>query len=147
MCFKVRRYLTALFWGFCLLLIFVPHVYSQETIGETNIEPYTYSGSVGFQSHAYTTTSPVNRRQPLGALLTANADFSILGFQSGLDLRYSTDDNRLRQSLNKFGFYGTWRWITLSAGDLNPNYANFGIRGTTIRGAELKLTPGIVFID
>ncbi|MDX1640905.1 MAG: hypothetical protein R3220_04375 [Balneolaceae bacterium] len=144
---RVKQVLPALFWGLSIWLAASADVYSQDTIGETDIEPYTYSGSVGFQSHAYTTSRDINRKQPLGALFTANADFSILGFSSGVDIRYSTDDNKLRQSLNKFGFYGSWRWITLSAGDLNPDYANFGIRGTTIRGAELNLTPGIVFID
>ncbi len=141
------RNITVFFLGLCLATVFVPNVYSQETIGDTDIEPFTYSGTVGFQSHAYTTTQDINRRQPLGGLFTANVDFSVLGLQSGVDIRYSTDDNKLRQSLNKFGFYGSWRWITLSAGDVNPDYANYGIRGTTIRGAELQLTPGIVFIE
>lgn len=128
------------FWGFELS-------YAQETIGETDIETYSYSGSIGLQTHAYTTTQDVNRRQPLGALLTANIDFSILGFESGADIRYSTDDNEFRQSLNRFNFFGSWKWVTLSAGDVNPGYGNYALSGTTIRGGELNLSPGNMFID
>ncbi|MDR9407798.1 MAG: hypothetical protein RI573_03050 [Balneolaceae bacterium] len=130
-----------------IFLASLPSLYAQDTIGETDIETYSYSGSVGLQSHAYTTTQDVNRRQPLGALLTANIDFSILGFESGANIRYSTDDNKFRQSLNRFNFYGSWKWVTLSAGDVNPGYGNYALRGTTIRGGELNLSPGIVFVD
>lgn len=133
--------------GASLFFVFAPGLYAQETIGETDIEPYSYSGSIGLQSHAYTTTREVNRKQPLGALLTANIDFSILGFESGADIRYSTDNNRFRQSLNRFNFYGSWRWVTLSAGDVNPGYGNYALGGSTIRGGELNLSPGLVFVD
>lgn len=146
---RVKRLLKAVLVIFSSYIIFVstPHLYAQETLGETDIETYTYSGSIGLQSHAYTTTREVNRKQPLGALLTANVDFSVLGFESGADIRYSTDDNEFRQSLNRFNFYGSWRWVTLSAGDVNPGYGNYALSGTTIRGGELNLSPGIAFID
>lgn len=130
-----------------IFLASLPTLCAQDTIGETDIETYSYSGSVGLQSHAYTTTQDINRRQPLGALLTANIDFSILGFESGANIRYSTDDNEFRQSLNRFNFYGSWKWVTLSAGDVNPGYGNYALSGTTIRGGELNLSPGIVFVD
>lgn len=140
--------------GFYIVIFCVVYILSipislkaQQTIGETDIETYSYSGSIGMQSHAYTTTSEVNRRQPLGALLTANVDFSVLGFQSGADIRYSTDDNEFRQSLNRFNFFGSWKWITLSAGDVNPGYGDYALSGSTIRGGELNLSPGNVFID
>lgn len=134
-------------FSLCIIFVSTSPLYAQDTIGETDIETYTYSGSIGLQSHAYTTTQDVNRKQPLGALLTANVDFSILGFESGADIRYSTDDNQFRQSLNRFNFYGSWKWVTLSAGDVNPGYGNYALSGTTIRGGELNLSPGIVFID
>lgn len=128
------------FWGTDLS-------HAQETIGETDIETYSYSGSVGLQSHAYTTTRDANRKQPLGALLTANVDFSVLGFQSGADIRYSTDDNEFRQSMNRFNFFGSWKWVTLAAGDVNPGYGQYALGGSTIRGGELNLSPGGFFFD
>jgi hypothetical protein len=133
---RVNRLLEVniVIFGLGIIFVSISPLHAQDTLGETDIETYSYSGSVGLQSHAYTTTQDVNRRQPLGALLTANVDFSILGFESGADIRYSTDDNQFRQSMNRFNFYGSWKWVTLSAGDVNPGYGNYALSGTTIRG-------------
>lgn len=128
-------------------LISSQRVVSQNTIGESDIEKYTLNGSIGLQTHAYTTTQPIDRRQPLGGLFTADIDFSVLGIESGLDVRYSTDDNEFRQTINRFNFYGSWRWIRLAAGDVNPAYGKFGLMGTSVRGAELNLSPGLFIVD
>ena len=135
------------FFLFLLLLSVKNPLFAQETIGETDIEPYTFSGNIGLQTHAYTTTQDFNRREPLGALLTANAEYSILGFTSGLDIRYSTDTNEFRQNMNRIQFNGSWRWITLSAGDVMPAYSEFGLRGTQLRGGEIRLSPGPVYFN
>ncbi|HMB41812.1 MAG TPA: hypothetical protein VKM37_07500 [Balneolaceae bacterium] len=135
------------FFLFLLLLSVKNPLFAQETIGETDIEPYTFSGNIGLQTHAYTTTRDFNRREPLGALLTANAEYSILGFTSGLDIRYSTDTNEFRQNMNRIQFNGSWRWITLSAGDVMPAYSEFGLRGTQLRGGEIRLSPGPVYFN
>jgi hypothetical protein len=112
------------------------------TLGETNVRLFTVSGNVSVQAHGYTTDRDFNRREPLGALTTANLAFSVLGFRSGLNLRYSTDDSRFRQSMNQFSFSGSWRWLTLSAGDVSPNHSRYGMSGTRIRGGEIQITPG-----
>lgn len=133
---------------FIVLLIFAQHpISAQDTIGETDIEPYTFSGNIGLQTHAYTTSREFNRREPLGALFTANAEYSILGFSSGLDIRYSTDTNEFRQNMNRIQFNGSWRWISLSAGDVMPAYSEYGLRGTQLRGGEVRLSPGPVYLN
>jgi len=129
-----------------LICIFVMssccEVYSQQTVGSTDIEVYSLTGTVSFQSHAYTTTQPFDRREPLGALTTASMNYSLLGFESGLDIRYSTDDNQFRQSMNRISFFGSYKWARFSAGDVSPNYSQYSLRGTMVRGGELSLTPG-----
>lgn len=142
------KYLNT-FFSIPVFLFFLMHSIShaQETIGETDIEPYTFSGNIGLQTHAYTTTKDFNRREPLGGLLTANAEYSILGFTSGLDIRYSTDTNQLRQNMNRIQFNGSWRWISLSAGDVMPAYSEYGLRGTQLRGGEVRLSPGPLFFN
>jgi len=139
------RVYVKILWVLLLLFLssgLIAQVESRQTIGDTDIEVYTLTGNVSFQGHGYTTTQDLNRREPLGALTTANFDYSFLGFQSGMDLRYTTDDNRFRQSMNRFSFYGSWNWARLSAGDVNPNYSQYSLRGTMVRGGELSLTPG-----
>lgn len=145
---KLFDFFIHVFLAFSFMLLFtVENSFAQQTLGETDIETYSFSGNIGLQTHAYTTTQEFDRREPLGALLTANAEYSLLGFSSGLDLRYSTDDNDLRQNMNRIQFNGAWRWIALSAGDVNPSYSEYGLRGTQIRGGELRLSPGAIFLN
>ncbi len=117
-----------------------------QTIGETDIEAYTLDGNIRLQTHAYTTSSDNQRREPFGGILESNIQYSVLGFSSGLDIYYNTDDNRFRQNMNRIAFNGSWRWIALSAGDVTPSYSNYGVRGTQIRGGEIRLTPGNIFL-
>lgn len=134
----------------CLaLLLFICIVGTKEasaqdaTLGDTDIRLYTISGNLGLQSHAYSSSRPGNLREPLGMIATANLNFSVLGFSSGLDIRYSTDQSRLQQDLNRFSFNGSWRWLSLGAGDVSPTFNNFSLRGTRVRGGHLEITPGL----
>jgi hypothetical protein len=129
------------------ILFTAPGIHAQGTVGSTNIRTYTIGGSIGIQGHGYTTTRDFNRRAPLGALTTVNLNYSLLGFQSGLNIRYSTDDNQFRQSMNEISFSGGWRWISLTAGDVSPSHARYGLSGTSFRGGRLELTPGAVSFD
>lgn len=144
---KIERKIS---WSFLMAVFFsglAITAQSQQTLGETDIEIYTLTGNISFQGHGYTTTQDLNRREPLGALTTANFDYSFLGFQSGMDLRYTTDDNRFRQSMNRFSFYGSYKWARLSAGDVNPSYSQYSLRGTMVRGGEISLTPGDFILE
>ncbi len=129
-----------------ILLCSCQNVTGQHTIGDTDIVPYTLDGNISLQTNAYTTTAEFNRREPLSGILDGNLQYSFMGFSSGIDVYYNTDDNRFRQNMNRIAFNGSWRWIALSAGDVTPNYSEYGVRGTKIRGGELRLTPGGVFL-
>ncbi len=111
-------------------------------LGETDIRVFSISGSVSTEAHGYATTREVNRRAPLGNVTTANTNFSVLGFRSGLSFRYSTDDSQFRQSMNQIAFNGSWRWIRLAAGDVSPSWSRYSLSGTRIRGGQVQLTPG-----
>lgn len=144
MIFNHRRFSKIILSG--LLAVLFTDVNAQ-TIGETDIEAYTLDGSIRLQTHAYTTTGENQRREPFGGILETNVQYSILGFSSGLDIYYNTDDNRFRQNMNRIAFNGSWRWIALSAGDVTPNYSEYGVRGTQIRGGEVRLTPGSIYFN
>lgn len=117
------------------------------TLGDTDINLYNIGGTLSLQTHGYSTTRTQDLRQPLGVLATANLNFSVLGFSSGLNLRYSTDNSELRQDLNRFSFQGGWRWIQLSAGDVSPAYNKFSLRGTRVRGGQVEITPGNFLLE
>ena len=116
-------------------------------VADTDIRVFTSSGSISTEAHGYTTTRDVSRRAPLGNVTTANANFSVLGFRSGLSFRYSTDDSRLRQSMNQVAFNGSWRWVRLAAGDVSPSWSRYSLSGTRIRGGQLQLTPGALTLE
>lgn len=117
------------------------------TVGDTDIEIFNISGNVSNEAHGYTTTRDVNRKAPVGNVTTANVNFSVLGFDSGVNFRYDTDDSDFRQSVNRIGFSGSWRWIALSAGDVSPSWGSYSLSGTRIRGGHVELTPGSLILE
>jgi hypothetical protein len=76
-----------------------------------------------------------------------NTNFSLFGLRSGFNMIYSTDDNPLRQSLNKFYYQGSWRWLTVSAGDVAPRFTKYSLGGVTVRGGMVEMHPGILSVS
>lgn len=109
---------------------------------DSNILPFAASGSIIISANTYTASGIGNRRAPASLQSTANINFSLFGFRSGLNMLYSTDQSGLRQNLNNLNFNAQWKWITIQAGDVSPSLSKYGISGTTIRGGHLKITPG-----
>ncbi len=87
--------------------------------------------------------SGIDPRRPAGlGQVRANANFTLFGLQSGVNLMYSTNDNRLRQSMNQFHFHGSWRWITVSAGTVSPHFSRYSLSGVNVTGGMIDMTPG-----
>ena len=108
----------------------------------SDIRPFTASGSIGLSANAYTASGISNRRAPASAKTTANLSFNVFGFSSGINLLYSTDQSQFRQNINTISFNATWNWLTVQAGDVSPNFSEYGINGATIRGGHVKVEPG-----
>jgi len=111
-------------------------------IEDSNIRPFTASGSISISANTYTASGIANRRAPASLQSTANLDFSLFGFSSGLNMLYSTDQSEFRQNMNNISFDAQWKWITIQAGDVNPSFSKYGLSGATIRGGYLKFNPG-----
>lgn len=103
--------------------------------------PLQVRGGVSASAEAYTVSGIDQRRAPATLETTANLSFNLLGLRSGLNLTYSTDQSRLRQSVNQLAFNTAWGWGEVSAGDVNPSFAKYGLRGTTLRGGMVELEP------
>lgn len=111
------------------------------TLGETDIRPFTMSGRLGIQSEAYAVEGIESRRPPGMGMINLSTNFSILGFKSGFNVLYSTDDNQLRQSMNQVNFYGSWRWLTVSAGTVSPRYSRYSLNGIAVTGGSIEIAP------
>ena len=125
-------------------IVAVSSVYPQTdpVIEGTNIRPFTINGSVGFISEGYAVSGIDARRPSASAQVFANTSFSIFGFRSGVNIRYSTESSGLRQSMNQFNFRGSYKWVTLAAGTVTPSFSRYNLSGTTLTGGLLELTPG-----
>jgi len=132
-----------------IILCFAAETHAQgsaDTDG-ANLQPLSVNGSIGFTAQAYRASGIENRRAPGLAQGTANLNFSALGFRSGINLLYSTDQSQLRQNMNNLSFDASWRWMQFSAGDISPTFSTYGLRGTTIRGGHFKATPGNILLE
>lgn len=109
---------------------------------DSNISPFTATGSFSISANTYTASGIANRRAPAGLQSMANINFTLFGFSSGLNLLYSTDQSDFRQNMNNISFNAQWKWITIQAGDVSPNFSTYGVNGATIRGGYLQMKPG-----
>ncbi len=111
-------------------------------IEDSDIRPFTASGSVGVKANGYTASGISNRRAPAVFQSNANMSFSLFGFSSGLNMLYSTDQTGLRQNMNSISFNARWKWLAVQAGSVSPNISEFGFKGTSVRGGYISATPG-----
>lgn len=114
---------------------------------ESTLSDRSLGGNISVTASAYTVDGIENRRAPTVLRTSANSNFSLLGFRSGVNLDYSTDESGLRQNMNKIGFNMRWKWLQLEAGDVNPNFSTYGLSGARVRGGLLRAEPGNVLIE
>ncbi len=148
--YKINKLLKYNWFPICLLILAIPFkANSQITdpLPDTDIRPVTFSGSIGLLSEGYTVSGIDARRPPGMGQITLNADFSLFGLRSGFSMVYSTDDNPLRQSMNRFYYQGSWRWLTLSAGDVSPRFSKYSLGGVTVRGGLVEMNPGLFSVS
>ncbi len=124
--------------GLCVLICTA----MPETSAAQQSGPLDYSGSVGFTVRGYGVNGIPARRETISAQAFANASFNLLGLRSGINLTYTTQESRINQNINRLAFNTSWSWGTLAAGDVNPGYSRYGLRGINVRGGELTLNQG-----
>lgn len=105
------------------------------------------SGGVSATGRFYHVNGIEGRMKPFTGLTNANLQFNLFGFQSGLNLTYTTDESRLQQSVNRLSFNTGWSWGRISAGDVSPAIGKFALQGSTIRGAFVEANKGKVFMS
>src|SRR6185295_3804281 len=109
-------------------------------------ENFTIGGSIGSYSELYGVSGTASRRPLATQRFNGNFDINLFGLHTGVNLLYSTEDNRLMQSLNQLGLTGSWKSIRFGAGTIYPNYSPMLLSGAQLLGGELELTPGSFLI-
>ena len=86
--------------------------------------------------------SGINGRRPgnSGAVFGA-ATAATAGLTYGLNFHLSTEDDRLRQSMNRFALSASGERLQATAGDVSPVFSRFSMNGATVRGAYIDYRP------
>lgn len=108
------------------------------------IGPLRTGGTIRLSTQAYSASGINGRRPPLMGEVAGNVTFNLLGLRTGLNLLYSTDQSRFRQSMSRLAFGTSWRWGSLALGDVSPSLSSYSLNGATVRGGFVELYPGIV---
>ncbi|MEM8485963.1 MAG: hypothetical protein AAF564_10465 [Bacteroidota bacterium] len=109
--------------------------------------PVTLGGTVGFSTEAYS-ASGINARRPNGSgRLFGKTSASIKDVRYGLDFLLSTEDDRLRQSLNRVAASVAYNNWDATVGDFSPRLNKYGLNGATVRGASLSYAPGDLYFS
>lgn len=124
---------------YCLILLVLFTELSAQ--GWTPVKGLTFTGSVGAATEFYAMSGIPDRRAPFVGRLTASAQASILGMATGINLSYSTDDSKVRQSINKLSLNSTIRGVTFGVGGVNPRLSKYSLSGITVRGGMIGIKP------
>jgi len=100
------------------------------------------SGNAGLRAEGYDASITPQRQPGLRSEAFANLSVEAFGAETGVDLLYSTENNELRQSMNRLSFNTSWEWGEVSAGTVSPDYSQYSLNGATLRGGAFELTPG-----
>jgi hypothetical protein len=108
-------------------------------------KPLKVTGGFSLTGRHYSANGIENRRAPLTGLANANLGFNLFGFQSGLNLTFTTEESRFQQSFNRLAFNTGWSWGRVAAGDVSPDMGRYSMQGSTVRGGYLEINTPKVF--
>ena len=115
---------------------------SQSRRPSTVLGPLTLGGTVGVMTEAYSANG-ISARRPTGSgRFYGKTNAEAFGARFGLDFLLSTEDDRIRQSLNQVSLragYKQWNGIV---GDIRPSFNKYGLNGSTVRGLLAEYRPG-----
>lgn len=144
---KLRRsplhFLFVLFCCVCIIgSVWPSNALAQSRRPSTVWGPVTLGGTVGFATEAYS-ASGINARRPNGSgRIFGKTSAAINDVRYGLDFLVSTEDDRLRQSLNRVAASVNYSQWQATLGDFSPVLNKYGLNGATLRGASVAYAPG-----
>jgi hypothetical protein len=100
------------------------------------------SSETGFYSELYRIDGRAAQR-PDGTLrFYASPTFSWSGLSIGLNLLWSTENQFVAQSINRYYLNPRWSWGQLHAGDYVPSHGRYTANAVRVRGGGVDLSPG-----
>ena len=126
-----------------VMTVFAPDTsIAQTRRPSTVLGPVTLGGTLGIMTEAYN-ASGISARRPGGSgRIYGKTNAAAFGARFGLNFLLSTEDDRIRQSLNQATLTASYNRWNGALGDIRPSFNKYGINGTTVRGAFVEYTPG-----
>lgn len=115
---------------FSITFLFVTPSWSQQPV---------IRGEAGTYIESYGITGRDARRPDFTARGFFRPTLTFHGLTLGAQVWYSTEDERSRQSLNRYSLDPSWKWGSAHAGDFVPSLTRFTLNGTQIRGAQVSV--------
>ncbi|HRR07278.1 MAG TPA: hypothetical protein PLO56_01165 [Rhodothermales bacterium] len=118
---------------------------SSETIRAQGIQIFKglkIGGTVGVSGEAYTASGIENRRAPLLGRANANLTADLFGLKTGINLLYSTDESKIRQSINRLAFNTQYKSLAVGIGGVTPTLSKYSLNGVVVRGGLIGFSPG-----
>ncbi|MEM6646996.1 MAG: hypothetical protein AAF730_12170 [Bacteroidota bacterium] len=113
---------------------------------QTQLGPIQVSGGIGFEGQAYASDGIAGRRAPASMRTYANANVSLYGLTTGLNLSFDTDQSRLRRNVNRLQLDTRWAQGRVAAGDVSPRLSRYSLSGTIVRGGLVEYNPGTLHL-
>lgn len=130
-----------------LLLVLSSSALAQSRRPSTVLGPATLGGSVGFLTEAYSANGISPRRPNGSGRIFGKTSAAIKDVRYGLDFLLSTEDDQLRQSLNRVAASVNYQNWQTTIGDFSPQLNKYGLNGATIRGAAVEYTPNNLILS
>ena len=99
-------------------------------------------GTIGVSGEAYAVSGIENRRPPLLGRANANLTANIFGLATGINLLYSTDESKIRQSINRLAFNTQYKSVSVGIGGVTPALSKYSLNGVVVRGGMIAFAPG-----
>lgn len=118
---------------------------SSETMRAQGIQVFKglkIGGTLGVSGEAYAASGIENRRAPLLGRANANLTADLFGLKTGINLLYSTDESKIRQSINRLAFNTQYKSLTVGVGGVTPTLSKYSLNGVVVRGGLIGFAPG-----
>ena len=105
-----------------------------------------FLGTAGMYGELYSMKGIDTRRPHATGRVFLRGDLNVNGMQLPVDVFFSSEDDLLRQTINRYSIGYRNSWLDVRAGDIYPMYSPLLMNGAFLRGGHLSLTTEGMFL-
>ncbi len=98
-----------------------------------------FRGTIGVYGELYSMKGIMTRRPHATGRLNLRGDLHLNGFRVPVEIFYSSEDDAIRQTINRLSLGYKNSWLDVRAGDAYPLYSPLVINGIFVRGGHVSI--------